>query len=367
MKISNIVVTGDDIFLYRYKCIFDALTEYFDVNCIPSAHFLSEVKLIRKVKEVGFQLTREFAPVRAERFYKNAKTFVARSKQTEFKLRQLENPPDLVIHIFNLCCPFWDKFDIPYAMYLDYTMSLLSKNWAVGAPFKNQQELNTWLDCERQAYARASYLFAMSNLVKSSLIKDYGIAPEKITTVGSCANHQAIYTGEKVFGSQQILFNGSEFERKGGDLVLAAFKQVKKILPASKLVIVGKKVRLQQDGVSVLGSISSPAEMRQLFLNTDLVAAPARCDPFPSFLIEAMNYGVPCVVADQDGMTEIVDHGVNGITLKQPTPEILAEEIINLLSNLSRLTAMSQQARLKVKTKLNCQVTAKNISQVLLA
>ena len=206
----------------------------------------------------------------------------------------------------------------------------------------------------------------MSHLVKSSLINDYGIAPERITVVGSAANNQKLYEQEKVFGTQQILFNGSGFERKGGDLVLAAFRQVKKKLPHAKLVAIGKKIRQQQQGVENPGTLSSPGQRQELFLNTDLVVAPARCDPFPSFIIEAMNYGVPCIVSAQDGMPEIVDHGVNGIVVNQPTPESLASQIIQTITDVSTLTAMSRQAQHKAKTQLNWDCVARKIVQVLL-
>lgn len=366
MNIRRVVVTGDNLFLYRHKFLFEAMSTHFEqLECIPSAHFLSEIKLVRKVKTLIFYLTRKVAPVRAERFYKNAQTFVARSKQTEAKLRQLDYTPDLVFHIFNLCSPFWDKFDIPYAMYLDYTMSLINRNWSPGAPFNNERELTEWLRCERKAYQQASYLFTMSDIVKSSLIEDYSIEPEKITVVGCCGDVKQLYEGEKAVGSQQILFNGSEFERKGGDLVLAAFKQVRQALPKAKLVIIGKKLLRHEEGVVSLGHISSAAQRQGLFLDTDLVVAPARCEPYGIFLIEAMNFGVPCIVSASGGMPEIVDDGVNGVVIAQPTPEIIANKIINLLQDINTLKKMSQHARQKVKTNLNCHNVAKSISQVL--
>lgn len=205
----------------------------------------------------------------------------------------------------------------------------------------------------------------MSNLVKSSLVEDYRIKPDKITVVGSSGNVQEPYEGEKTFGSKQILFNGSDFERKGGDLVLAAFNQVKTALPEAKLVIIGKKLAIRENGVDNPGHISSPSEMRNLFLKTDLVVAPARCDPFPTFLMEAMSYGVPCIVSARDGMPEIIDNGVSGVVIDQPAPDLLAHQIINLLCDIPLLTSMSYNARHKVKTRFNWNDIAKNISQVL--
>lgn len=205
----------------------------------------------------------------------------------------------------------------------------------------------------------------MSNVVKKSLIEDYGIPGEKITVVGASGNYTEPYQGEKSFGTKQILFNGSDFERKGGDLLLAAFKQVKQAIPDAKLVIIGKNLSTNQDGVENPGIIRSAEAMRELFLTSDLVVAPAYCDPFPVFLMEAMNYGVPCIVTDKDGMPEIVDNHVNGVVIHEPTAEILAQRIITLLTNPALLNQMSGQARDKMKNKLNWDKIAAKIIQVL--
>ena len=292
---------------------------------------------------------------------KNSQTFIEKSRWIERQIRQLRDQPDFVLHVFSMYSPFWDQFDIPYGMYLDYTMTLVHKNWAPWAPFATPEKLSDWLSCERLAYERAAYLFTMSRLVKSSLVDDYGISPEKITVVGSFPNRHTIYKGEKKFGSKQILFNGAEFERKGGDLVLEAFKLVKQALPEAKLVVIGTKLKATAAGVDYLGRITSLEDMRQLFLKSDLLLAPGRCDPFPSFVIEAMNYGVPCIVSGNDGMPEIVDHGINGLVIDPATPEVIAEKIINLMGDLPTLTSMSHQARQKVKTQLNRHVIAAKI------
>lgn len=365
MEIRKVVVTGDAGFLYRYQFLFEAFSGYFDnLECLPSGE-LYKGNLLRIVRKFLHGITYLVSPSSASRFRKNSQTFITRSQQTEQKIRELGYTPDLVFHVFGMYCPFWEKFDIPYAMYLDYTMSLAKRNWLPWAPFTNSKEVTSWVECERLAYERTRHIFTMSNLVKSSLVEDYGIKSEKITVVGSSGNFQAPYEGEKTFGTKQILFNGSDFERKGGNLVLAAFKQVKKRIPEAKLVIIGKKLLIREDGVDNPGRISSLTEMRNLFLKTDLVVAPALCDPFPSFLMEAMNYGVPCIVSARDGMPEIIDDGVNGIVIAQPTPDLLANQIASLLGDRAALTSMSQNARHKVKSQLNWNDIAKNISQVL--
>lgn len=360
MDIKKVVVTGDAFFIDRFQPLFRAMSTHVNLECLPYGN-LQSTKRSQKIKK----FLPKFLIQPAEKlFRKNQKTFINKSQETESRIRQLEYTPDLVFHLFGLYCPFWEKFDIPYVTYLDYTMALAQRTWAPWSPFNNRNELEFWFDCERQAYTQAHHLFPMSNLVRNSLVEDYGIAPEKITVVGAAGNFTARYQGGKTFGSKQILFNGSDFERKGGDLVLAAFKQVKKTIPNAKLAIVGKKLTIKEDGIENPGHIASAVQMRDLFLNTDLVVAPAYCEPFGHFLVEAMNYGVPCLVSATGGMPEIVDHEVNGLVIPEPTPDILADRIIQLLSQPNLLMQMSEKARSKIESQLNWDNIATKIVQI---
>lgn len=364
MKIEKIFVTGDSWAIYRHQFLWKPMSLHF--NHIEV--FSRSESILIKAKAYSSRIINAIAVNENSRltsFHKSKEAFTIKSQQIERKIRRLKYTPDLVFHLHGMYCPFWNKFDIPYTMFLDYTMSLAEKVWPPWAPFADYRERNEWIDLERKAYERAHHLFAVSNLVKSSLITDYGIAPNKISTVGVSGNFEKSYEGPKTFGSKQILFNGSDFARKGGDVVLAAFRIVKQMIPEAKLIIVGKSLNIEEDGVINVGSISSRSDIFNLFLGTDLVVAPARCDPFPLFVIEAMNYGIPCVVSANDGMPEIVDNEVNGIVADQSTSEFLANQIVSLLSDTSVLISMSKEARQKVKNQFNWDTVSKNIIQVL--
>jgi len=365
MNIKKIVITGDPSFMYgqRLQFLWKAMSPYVDsldnIAC----------KETPKIKAKAFQSKLNYAiqhkTLKQTSFYKSRQAFILKSQQIEHEIRQLKYTPDLVFHLYGTYCPFYENFEIPYAMYLDYTMILAERNWTQWAPFSNYKERNDWVNLERAAYKRAHHLFSMSEQVKSSLVEDYGIASDKISVVGVSGNYKEPYEGPKSFGSKQILFNGSEFARKGGDLVLEAFRKVIQVIPNAKLVIVGKDLKIEEEGVDNIGSVSSSAEMLNLFLNSDIVLAPARCDPFPLFVIEAMNYGIPCIVSNNDGMPEIVDNEVNGFVINEYKSAVLADNIIRLLSDNSLLESMSKKAQEKIANKFNWQCVAEKIFQAL--
>lgn len=366
MKINKLVVTGAPNFLYRYQFLLKAIASHYEqVELLPCGDRFYESPLANTIAELAYKALYKFSLKTADQlFQKNQRTYIAKSRQAEQKIAQLETPPDLVFQIFGMFSPFWERSDIPYALYLDYTMALAVKNWSPWAPFKSSKERDAWLECERKNYQKACHIFTMSKAVKSSLIEDYGIEAQKITPVGSVPNFEGS-AADKKFGSQQILFNGSDFERKGGDLVLAAFEKVKEALPEAKLVVIGKKINNLGKRVENPGNVSSRSQMEKLFLESDLVVAPGYCDPFPTFIIEAMSYGVPCIVSNRDGMPEIVDGEVNGLVIDQLTPDVLAKSIITLLNNPDRLASMSEAARQKVKSKYYGNSIAQKIVEVL--
>ncbi|MBD1847850.1 glycosyltransferase family 4 protein [Cyanobacteria bacterium FACHB-63] len=368
MEINSLLVSGESIFLERHQFLFKALTNHFSqLNFLPRQSEWYEAKLPKTVLK-GLLALRTGSLSQANAvFQKNKTAFVLKSQQTERRIQHLSEPPDFVLQIFGTYSPAWHTCTIPYAMFLDYTTALAERNWSAWATFLSDLSRQDWFECERLAYSRATHIFSMSHVVKRSLIQDYNIPADKVTVVGSSGDFQEPYTGEKTFGSRQILFNGSDFERKGGEIVLAAFRQVRRVIPEAKLVVVGKKLPFEEAGVVNPGHIASRSGLHQLFLQSDLVVAPAYCDPFPTFLMEAMNYGTPCIVSDRDGMPEIVNHDINGIVIAQIAPEQLAEAMIDTLNNPQKLIAMSQAARYKMKTQLNWNTIADQIAQTILA
>ncbi len=369
MGIRKVLITSQSLYLDRFQHLFEAMSQQLDVQYMPLVDMpFSQSypeKLNRKTRSILHNVTRldYFQP--PKNLLKTPRMFVARSKHTEEQIRQLEWKPELIFHVFCLSSPLWKKFDIPYVMFLDYTMALSKRNWSVWATFCSDKECTDWLDYEYLTYQCAQHLFCVSNHVKTSLVEDYKIPADKVTVTGSSANFASVYEGRKTFGSQRILFNGSDFERKGGDLVLAAFRQVKGVLPNAKLSVIGAKLPIEEDGVEILGHVQSRENLQQLLLRTDLLAAPARCDPFPVLPMEAMNFGVPCIVSACDGNPDIVDDSVNGVVLPDPTVEQLVEKMIDLLRTPEKLMAMSKQAQYKIKTKLNWNSVAQTITHTL--
>jgi glycogen synthase len=369
----RVLVTGTSLFLRRHGHIFEALAPYFaHLDYLPERRVS---RFRRAIYRVGSTLRRR-APRGVSSALErlgamhpwDARVFVARSLELESQIASLPKAPDLILHIFGMFCPFWAAPTIPYAMMLDYTEALAYRNWRDWAPFASEASLRERLLCERRAYHNAVHLFPFGNATRRSLIEDYGVDSAKITVIGSAGYFAAPDSGDRSFGSKRILCycaSGAEFYRKGGDRVLAAFRIVRQQIQDAKLAVVGECSEMEGPGVENYGYVSSPEKMRELFLTSDLVLAPARCDPFPTFLIEAMNFGLPCVTSDVDGIPEIVANEVTGLVLSDVSAAELAAEIVRLLNDRQRLVTMSRSGKERAGEKFSSSRVAGTVAEAI--
>jgi glycogen synthase len=360
----ELVITGRKHFLNRYEGFSNALLNHFDgVATLPTGKVLNlhPMSVAARLAH-GTRFEKFFGPYMSYDA-NHPRGYVLRSRQTEKKIRGLSLRPDFVIHLFSLFGPFWNDFSIPYAMYLDYTMALGRKNWPLWAPFRSDRDYERWIAHEKRSYDRSKLIFTMGHNCKNSLVDDYDIPSEKIHVVGSSGNFRYSSTTQKTFGTQQILFQGSEFERKGGDLLLQAFQLIRASIPNATLVIIGSTLTIDEPGVKNLGYISSAQEVKNLFLTSDLVIAPARCDPFTAFAIEAMNYGVPCIVTRKSGISEIISNQENGVIIDSLNPAEIAAEAVKLLTHLSDLERISSGGKKLIHTSLNWEVIADKVAR----
>ena len=126
---------------------------------------------------------------------------------------------------------------IPHFVYTDHT-HLANRQYPDPPP--NRKFSAEWIELEREIYHRATRVFTFSSNIGRSLIDDYGVEPAKIRCAYAGSNLPR-WPGApvRVPGGKTILFVGMEWERKGGPLLVAAFRRVLREHPDAKLVIVG--------------------------------------------------------------------------------------------------------------------------------
>jgi glycogen synthase len=339
---TTLLVTGNKAFIHRHRGLLDALAANgIELSLVTYDDFLGSRIGSAAKRRLQALVGRLTSPERAEFwFHKSASRFLARSRRLEALLSGRE--ADGILQFFLMHRPFVSTPPaLPVFYFTDYTMALARRTWPAWAPFPTQAEADRWLALEGDAYRQARLVFCMSEAVKASLIGDYGVAPDRVRVVGSAPNHDAqTRQRERVM---HLLLNGSDPARKGVDIAVAAMALLADRAPHLKLKIIGVSGEGRAN-VAYLGAVGDAAVMRGLLQEADLVLAPARCDPFPTFVIEAQKAGIPVICSDRDGMPEIVRDGQSGIVLRAPDPASLSQAILDLAEDPARLRALSIEA-----------------------
>jgi glycosyltransferase involved in cell wall biosynthesis len=132
-------------------------------------------------------------------------------------------------------------------------------------------------------------------------------------------------------------------EKKGIDVLLRAFAQIRDREPQVRLVLAGDgplRSRLEDlarslgigDRVEFLGR-QERAQVADLLHGCRVFVLPSRSEPFGIVILEAMACAKPVVATSAGGIPEIIESGKNGILVEPENPKALAEAVMTALKD----------------------------------
>lgn len=238
-----------------------------------------------------------------------------------------------------------------------------------GYPRISSRHITKSMEWEKKVFSGLDYIFTFSEWLRQSFIHDYAIDPGRIIVIGAGANIPIPSTNQKQdFDGKTILFVGIDFERKGGKVVLEAFKEVKKEIPKARLVIVGPQLVSLPDGVECLGFITKNTpegllKFKQAYMDASVFVMPSLYEPFGVVFLEAMAYGLPCIGADNCAMPEIIDHNKTGFLVPPGDSSSLSGKIIELLKDPLLARKMGENGYEKVTRYFTWNHVAERVVQ----
>jgi alpha-maltose-1-phosphate synthase len=152
-------------------------------------------------------------------------------------------------------------------------------------------------------------------------------------------------------GAPRVLFIGRDFERKGGDLLLAAFARARERVPEAELWLVTDRADVGGPGVRHIPPTYDRAAIAALYRAASVFAMPSRAETWGDVFLEAMAYGLPCIAADGDAMPEIVQHGVTGLLAPPGDVAALAGALATLLADDALRRRMGAAGRRRVEAE----------------
>jgi glycosyltransferase involved in cell wall biosynthesis len=92
-------------------------------------------------------------------------------------------------------------------------------------------------------------------------------------------------------------------------------------------------------------------ELATAFASADVFLFPSTTDTFGNVILEALASGLPCVVSDQGGPKDLIDHGRTGTITRALDAQEFAKATVDLFADESRLEQMRKAARASVETR----------------
>jgi glycosyltransferase involved in cell wall biosynthesis len=257
------------------------------------------------------------------------------------------------------------KWKCPYVLYNDFVCKSYFREKTPWFPISRKV-----LPIETRSFQYATAIFTFSDYARNSIIKDYGIDAGKVFTVGAGPNLNRLpVIPKKRFDGKSILFIGREIKRKGGHVLLEAFRTVKRRIPDARLVMVCSELETYAQGRNLrdLGIIiykcANKRLLGYLYRRAGVFVMPSLYEPFGIAFLEAMAYKLPCIGTNKCAMPEIISDGKTGFLVKPKDARGLAQKIIYLLQHKKIARAMGEAGRAKVERYYRWDLVVKRIEE----
>ncbi len=242
----------------------------------------------------------------------------------------------------------------------------------------NARQIDRAIAYERQVQQAADRVLTMSEYLRQSFIANYDLPADRVVNVGGGINFDPVPTpvDNKIYDSNELLYIGVEFGRKGGWQLLEAFQQIRHRYGNAQLHIVGPTA-LQippnlESGVHLHGHLKKTNAQDQkiltgLFERCSLFVMPSLYEPFGIAPLEALAHEIPCVVTNRWALGEAVRPGITGEVVEPGNVEELATKILGLLANPGQLQVMGRNGRQLVLDRYTWDAVSARLSDELTA
>ena len=217
-----------------------------------------------------------------------------------------------------------------------------------------------------RALNKARAYVAWSEWAKSSLVEDYGVPADRVHVITPGTDLDLFRARGRASGTRlpRILFVGGDFLRKGGDLLLTAFRQ--RLVGKAELHLVTGAGIEPEEGVFVHRGLTSNSEgLLELYRTADIFALPTRADCLAVVLGEAMAASLPIVTTHVGAMAEAITDGENGFALDVDDEKSLGDALELLVDNPALRRSMGQAGRERAETDFDAQKNALKIVELL--
>ena len=233
---------------------------------------------------------------------------------------------------------------------------------------------------EARALSTCAAAVYPSHFAACSAVEDYGADPQKVHVLPFGANVSvppqrvvdAAIAGRNL-DPLRILFNGRDWKRKGGDIVLRACEIARQQGVRLTLDLVGPDTAPQPlpdfariHGLLLKSDLHQRQRLEALLAQTDLLFMPSRAENYGIALCEAAAYGVPSLSSAVGGIPTIVRADVSGYALPADSqPEAYATVIRDCATDRERYRELCRSTRRFYDERLSWDKFGDNLMKIL--
>lgn len=192
-----------------------------------------------------------------------------------------------------------------------------------------------------------------------------GVDPEiyRPSAIDRSLRHKYAYPSERI-----VFYVGRLVPEKGVNVLIGAVPRILSAHPNTKFIIVGEGYSREmlsslakflgvEHKVYFTGYVSD-GEVKELLKLADVQVVPSIYEPFGIACLEGMASGIPVVVSDTGGLSEIVEDGFTGLKVPPDNSDAIAYAVNRLLSNSALRESMSKRARERAVEKFSWRTIA---------
>lgn len=276
---------------------------------------------------------------------------------------------DAVITCTYHFCPYL-KVDIPVIFYSDVTFDLFK------GFFRNKDISYHRLafQTEKKCLENVDAIVYASEWARRSAISRYGIPDDKVKVIEFGANipcdaitHVSSVKDDSVCN---LLFVGRNWNNKGGQTVLDAYKILRDKGLKCRLTIIGSSptCEINDENITIIPWIDkNKQEEMETYLSilreAHFMVLPTRYEAFGIVLCEASAFGVPSIASNVGGVGQPIKEGINGILMPpESSAEQYAEKIFETFTDKPLYNSLSSHAIEEYANRLNWQSWARRMS-----
>lgn len=229
---------------------------------------------------------------------------------------------------------------------------------------------------ERRALERADHVITLSDWAAESVIDDYGIPAERVSSFPFGPKLNEMPPGDEVDARQiaepvELLLVGGDWERKGGPLAVRVLQELHRRGVRARLTVAGKRPPVSVEGLEATGYLDKNSRdgalgLDDLYRRAHFFLMPVRQEAGGSVFVEAAAHGLPCLACRTGGVPSLVREGVSGHLFDvgdDPTP--IADTIVRYLNSPAQYRTLVQSTRHFHETEANWTAWGRRVAAIL--